>query len=207
MKACLQWAPSNPLPFCIFYSAVILGTEFFNSNPVMHLCSHAWQYVLIFGCRLFIHPDHQLISKIRLPTFPIRPDHPTNLSKGDERLPFSSPAAICRVIYLVPVMNVQASFAHLQLKCIDGPIIQCAGQMRPPGVFWEISQGGGRMHERGKELGNEVSHHWATWRAISPSIPPFILDWLSKSARREQEKEGEEGGRIMEGTFFSILKH
>lgn len=40
MKACLQWAPSNPLPFCIFYGAVILGTvEFFNNNPVMHLCS------------------------------------------------------------------------------------------------------------------------------------------------------------------------
>lgn len=129
--------------FCFFYSAVILGTvEFFNSNPVMHLCSYAWQYVLIFGCQLFIHPDHQLISKIRLPTFPIRPDHPTNLSRGDERLPFPSPAAICRVIYLVHIMNAQASFAHLQLKCIDGPIIQCAGQMRPPGVFWEISQGG-----------------------------------------------------------------
>lgn len=143
MKACLQWAPSNPLPFCIFYSAVILGTvEFFNSHPVMHLCGYAWQYVLIFGCRLFIDPDHQLISKIRLPTFPIRPDHPTDLCRGDERLPFSSPAAICRVIYLVPMMNAQASFAHLQLKCIDGPIIQRAGQMRPPGVFWEISQGG-----------------------------------------------------------------
>lgn len=62
-------------------------------------------------------------------------------------------------------MNAQASAAHLQPERIDsGPIKQCAGQMRPPGVFWRGGQGGGswegmgegarkRVHERGKKFG------------------------------------------------------
>lgn len=82
MKACFQSALSNPpltlhtLP--LFFLAHAHSCHCSFSPPSFQ----PFAFIFRFAGRPFVRPGYQLISsKTRLPTFPIRPDHPTNLSR------------------------------------------------------------------------------------------------------------------------------